>query len=194
MNNQVTERPEYFVDNYDLCKIKFVSQRNSYRVFISSGYVNELVKFNAPKMNVPFGPEKYNFKEIINLEFTDKDSDNEMYNFFSQIASIDTFFAKLGQDPELQKVVKLPYNVREAVAGRTYQSCIRLRPGKFDPLLRVHLKRKGNVVETDVIEEEDYKSIYQTKGKSYNAQIYIGSLWFSKDSYGVNWILEHLVS
>ena len=48
---------------------------------IKMGKNNEII-FQIQKVRNPFGIETYNNKRVINIEFTNKDKDNNVHNFY----------------------------------------------------------------------------------------------------------------
>lgn len=195
MNNEKekVDKEPYQIDRYDLHKMKFVDHKNSFQIYCASGAIWELIKLDSPTMIIPFGPETYNYKEIVNLEFTEKDKNNDMYNFFSLICSVDSFLERLSREKELQDKVNLPAKLKQSIAGKQYLSCIRPRPSKFDPLLRTHLQTKGKQIETLVSDGKNTLSIYNTKNKKVRVRIHVGSIWHSTHNFGINWILESVL-
>jgi hypothetical protein len=147
--------------------------------------------FKTPKMRIPFGLEKYLHKEILNLEFSNLNEDNnEMYNFFTQIKQIDRFMQKLQWNEYIQNnmVTNIPKNLLESIKDKKYMSCIKYRPNKFDNLLRVHIKKRGHTISTTFVNTDNEKILTdEIKERSGNFILEMAFIWVSKDNYGITW-------
>jgi hypothetical protein len=139
-------------------------------------------------MNIPFGVEKYNYKDILNLEFGIKNGDNNIHNFYVNMANIDDFFKKLSCDKQHIEKVKIPFNILHKIMGKTYVPSVRKRYN-FDPLLRVYVKKNLKFI------NKDGSIISNIKSKTGTFTIVLDSLWISKYKYGIIWsIVEANIS
>ncbi len=157
----------------------------------------EKVKLTSTPMILPFGVEKYKNKEIVNVEFTDLEKSNDVYNFFTQVRQIDNFMNRLSYDSELVKTLKFNNSINEVVKlvdKKMYTSCIRNKSKKFDPLLRVHLKKVKNKILTDcfitVNNNKMPVDIYSLKNKSCTITLELDSLWITSTGFGLVWLCD----
>lgn len=167
----------------DLTNIYFQRSKNNFKIFIKSGNKLEKIRLTTPNVLIPFGIEKYKNKEIINIEFTDLNKSNEMYNFYTSIKQLDNFMNKLSYDNELKNKLNNNYFNSEIINctnNKIYTSCIKERPNKFNPLLRVHII-KNKSVSTNTILLDTTK----IKNKLCIVDIVVDSLWFTSTGYGL---------
>ena len=162
---------EYNIGEYNLYNIKFVKDKKNYRIY----HKNKLVTISTPFMYIPFGIENYKYKNILNIEF--KDNNNDIHNLCAIIKQIDKFFRKLSYDDNL---TYLKVNVK----NKRYISCMRY---KIKPLLRTHLKKQT------IICDKDNKYVKNIKGKSGKFVLHMGTLWVTKDSYGLIWYVDKCI-
>lgn len=138
----------------------------------------KILEFETPLMLCPFGVENYNYKYVVNLEFFEKDKNNEMYNFYVNILSLDKFIQ--------EKVRK----------KKQYLSCIKPR-NKFNPLLRVYLKKHGRIIQTEFYKMNGDKKemilMSDIKGHKCKAIIETGSIWENDNNYGIILILKEII-
>lgn len=179
---------DYIVGQYNLYTIKIVPIKRNYQPLIAN---SQLITLNSPPMRIPFGPEKYGFMDVINLQFTNKDRNNIMYNFYSQIISIDRFFEKIGYDKKFQDKLNLSSDFKNFIANKDYQSAIKMNL-KFDPLLRCQLKKKGTMLETIVEKDGIQFPIFNTKGEMVTIKIFVNNIWANQNNFGLTWVVEYM--
>jgi hypothetical protein len=101
-------------------------RKGSYLLYNKDGNNWNEIIFKIPKVRTPFGTETYNNKRVINIEFTNKDKDNDVHNFYSQLIGYEEMISKQIQLEDFET-----YN-------KEFVSCIR-KNGKFLPLIRVNI-------------------------------------------------------
>ena len=173
---------EYIVGEYDLYNIVFKKMRTNYKIFcLNKSHKYDNLILSTPYMNMPFGREVYYHKDIMNIEFTNYKQDNEMFNMFTTIQHIDSFFRKLSDSKYLIKKMKYG-NINKEIYGKQYDPCIKYRPHKFSPLLRTHIKK--NTIFTDDTDKQpiEYNNLKSKYGKF---SLHIATLWVSKYKYGL---------
>jgi len=175
----------YCIGPFDLFDIIFIKQRNNYRLYINNNNNNSRIILRTPLMNIPFGVEKYKYKDILNLEFSNVNT-NKMYNFLTAIKQIDNFFINIMTNDIKYKIKnKLPYNLLENIKGKSYVSCIKYRKN-FDSLFRTHLRKTKNNIKSIFKDTDDrLLNIMDLKTNNGNFNIELESLWISNDSYGI---------
>ncbi len=147
----------------------------------------ERVLFKTPTMKIPFGLEKYLHKEILNLEFTNCNKNNDMYNFFAQMKQIDNFMQKLSYISD-NMTTDIPQDLLDSIKDKKYIPCIKYRPNKFDNLLRTHIKKQGSKILTKFIDHDNNPILSDhIKDKSGHFILELAFLWVSKDNYGLTW-------
>ncbi len=146
-------------------------------------------------MKIPFGIEKYFFKDIVNLEFLNFENNNYCKNFYSIICQIDSFMSKLSWNNSFQKELNLDDNLLNELKNKNYVSCLKTRPNNYDPLLRTHLSKKGSQIVTqffteDINKRKSFINNNELEKKIGYFVIELGSLWINNDNYGLTWILK----
>ncbi|CAH6421773.1 Hypothetical protein KVN_LOCUS459 [uncultured virus] len=187
---------ELLMENINLNDIVFVKDKTNYKIFFKKGPNYEKLVIKSPIIKVPFGIEKYNNKDIINLEFTDLGKNNDIYNFHTKIKNIDNFIRKIFMDKEIQSNLKYKVNLDlvNQLSKKYYLSCIKNRPENFPPLMRTHLKYKNKNILTEFnsLKNKNITSISQLK-KNTNGYFFIelAFLWVNTDSFGLTWYVNN---
>jgi hypothetical protein len=184
------EKKEFNIGDYNFNEIFFLKQKNNYKIYIRNKKNNEKIKIISPLLKIPFGSEKYQGKEIINLELSNYKSDNNIYNFFSLIKSIDNFFEKISWSDFIKNNLqnKISEDLLNDLKNKKYISCLKNRPNNFDPLLRTHLRHKKNVNSKFFKIENSIQKIISSndlKNESGNFVIELDFLWTTKTNYGI---------
>jgi hypothetical protein len=143
----------------DLTKIFLVNDKNTYR--IRYGGVNKII-LKVPEVYSPFGIEKYNNKEILNLEFDY--NNNDKYNILAQIKSIDNYF--------------LQFKERDEFKDLNYMSPIKELSGNKISL-RCHVSNKLNFKTKNSLE------VPVIKKNKFNIELEFTSIWKYNENYGL---------
>lgn len=177
---------------YDLNKLRFIQQqnKNTFKImYLNAEDQYKKIIYKTPIVNIPFGVEKYNFKDIINVEFTNLKGSNEVYNFYTQIKQIDEFLTNLNKEDNkdthsVDFINNLNYELVNNIKGKTYISCIRENK-KYDPMLRTHVRKTKKMIKSKVYKNKKEFPILSMKRDKGFFTIELGSLWISDDSYGI---------
>jgi hypothetical protein len=181
----------YNIDNYNLLNMTFIKSKNNYKIFIKNFKQHNKLRIRTPSMFTPFGMEKYNSKDIVNLEFIDYNKNNEMYNFLSTIRQVDKFFINLKYDNFVSKLTNdKTKEIVSVLKNKSYISCIRPRGENFNPLLRTHVKKTKKTIQTVFYKGDDIINPTDIQFKMANFTIELGFLWVTDTSYGVVWYLN----
>lgn len=183
------------VGNKNFYNINLNRNKNNYKIsFGKSIFDKEKLILKSPIMNVPFGVEKYLSKYILNLEFTNKDKNNEMNNFYATLKQIDNFMYRLSWDEELIDESCVSIQFIKDIYKKYYVSCIRNR-NKYDPLFRTHIRKTKNKQTTEFYKIEDDNRIYLLNDeickKEGEFEIELDFVWITKDSYGLTWYVKN---
>jgi hypothetical protein len=171
MNNQ----DDVYIDSYNLKNIVFKKNKKNFAVYESQKGVNRTITIKLLGMKVPFGVEKYGFKELINFEFLNKDTNNYSLNNYNKIKQLDNYFKQLDK-----------FN------DKNYRSCIRERDN-YDPLLRVHLKKKSkNILTTVIAKDGSSYSIFGIKNRLCNIDIEIQNVWTTDSTFGILFCVKNI--
>ena len=167
-------------NNFDsgfLANICFIKEKRNYKIFIKNGKDYETFQINTPPMKIPFGIENFYGKELLNIEFTDLNKSNEVYNVFAKIKQLDFHMMSKRSDNNKKKFL--------GIGDKSYLSCVRL--GKFSTFLRTHIRRTKNGYQTKFLNKDgsliiDLSSL---KGKKCAFVLSVDKLWINKKDYGV---------
>lgn len=149
---------------------------------------NKLCKilFKTPIMKIPFGIEEYKGKLVANLEFTNKDTNKYMEEFFKDINKYDDFFNNIDNIDDLD------------LSNKQYCNFIKIKE-KYDPLVRMSLKRSKYRTITDcylknITTNEQEKITTKEIRKNDKIQVIfcIDNLWIFGDKYGVSLVISKL--
>jgi len=153
------------ISDYTLENIIFGSNRFGYNIFELYKGEKRKISFTTPIMKIPFAIEKYGKKEIVNLEFTNYNDDNDTYNFFMTLKKLDQLMLQ-----PMNLRLTLPKGFLEDISNKTYISFLKEKK-YFDPIMRTTYKG-------DIIGDLG-------KGSLAKCIVDIDSLWKTKTSYGV---------
>ena len=103
-------------------------RKGSYLLYSREGNEWNEIIFTIPNVRTPFGIETYNNKRVINIEFTNKDKNNDVHNFYSELMGYEELFRNQIQIDDLETYDK------------EFVSSIR-QNGKFLPLIRVNITK-----------------------------------------------------
>ena len=144
------------------------------------------ILFKTPIMTTPFGIEEYKGKQVINLEFTNKDTNKQIRDFFKDINRYDDFFNKVDNINDLD------------LSNKQYCNFIKIRD-KYDPLVRMSLKRSKYRTTTDcynknITTNEQERITTKDINKNDKIQVIfcIDNLWIFGDKYGVSLVISKL--
>lgn len=165
------------INNTNLYDMYLMTEKKNYRIL----FLGQKLRINSLKIKFPFGVEKYNNKEVLNMELINYNKTNGNYNFYSSIKQID-YVIKNIISTEMQNNLKnpLPFGFHKEIAGKHYMSCIK-EFGNFNPLLRTHIKK------TIVKQNTDSITRYELKGKFARVELECGALWVNQTNYGIIW-------
>ena len=171
------------MDEINLMNMVFKRSGKKYCVYDKSPYDKEYNKYviKLTNMKCPFGVEKYNYKEIINFEFLGSKKNNQMLNQYSLIKQIDSFLRNIKEET-LENYIN--YDMYDDINEKHYMSCLKEKRG-FDPLIRVHLKKKAKNILTEVSKDGTYYDLNNIKGEMCNLTIEIGDIWINEYNYGL---------
>lgn len=144
------------IDNFDKKNISLVRQRNNYRIRYS------MDKFVIELKNVysPFGCEKYNNKDILNIILSTKD--NQDFNNLQFIKQINEIFMNYS-------------NTHLDFLNFEYNSPIKINNGNH--ILRTHLANNLIINSLD--------KNFEIKKNTFNIQLEISSIWTFQNKFGL---------
>jgi hypothetical protein len=192
------EEPKYVIENFDLYDLCVKKQKINYKLFIKNKNLLSNIKIKLQWVKSPFGVEKYLFKEIINLEFTNYKNKNYSYNNYSKINQIEEAFNKLNTDSVHTNNFKHLYgSFLNDLKGLDFLPSIKMRPDKFDPLFRVHLKKTKNLITTKIFKKNkdkyEHGSIHDIKDKMLEVELELSTIWIKNNDYGLIWLIDRII-
>jgi len=142
------------IENFDKKNISLVRQRNNYRIRYS------MDKFIIELKNVysPFGIEKYNNKDILNLSLVPKD--NNDFNNIQFIKQINETFMNYSH-PDF----------------KNFEYSSPIKPNNNSYIMRTHLSNKLNINSLD--------KNFEIKNNTFNIQLEISSIWTFQNKFGL---------
>lgn len=151
--------------------IKLSYLNRTYKIFIKG----EKYKFKTSKCKMPFGIERYNNKDIINLEFDTNMNDG--HNYIAMMKHCDKIFSKIQESG-----ARMQKKFIEDIQDKYYITSLKERDlGKVHH--RCHVKKGTNI---DIILDEKYKE------SDIYAEIEMENIWISKDMFGIVWMITKI--
>lgn len=147
-----------FISNFSKDKIKLITDKKNYRIRYNC--VDKLI-FKPLEVYSPFGIEKYNKKDILNLEL--KVNSNEKYNYSLLIKEIDEYFKNLSTtNPDFGNL--------------NYISPIKIQEdGKI--LIRTHISNKLKI--------KTNNQTFVLKKNKFKIELEFSSIWIYNENYGL---------
>jgi hypothetical protein len=151
-------------------QLEFVKRKN----FIAISQNKLPVTFKIDNCHLPFGVEKYNGKDILNIEL-EKDN-NELYNIYSKLSAIEDIIKKQEFDADLQ--------VTQAIRGKGFLPSVKsslkgyiLRTHIHDPDIYI-LKKNGDKMPIDSL---------NLPNTNVNISVVLNGIWINDSNYGLLW-------
>lgn len=168
--NHKSKMEIYYMTDFKITKLEFVKKKN----FIVVTQDKTPITFKLINCHVPFGIEKYNGKDILNLEL--EKENNELYNIYSKLTAIEDIIKKQEIDADLQ--------VTQAVRGMGFVPSVKtslkgyiLRTHIHDPDIYI-LKKNGDKM---LIDGLNLPNTY------VNASVVLNGIWLNDSNYGLLW-------
>jgi hypothetical protein len=163
----------------DLIKINKLTissfNKNFMRCFIN----NDNLKLNLTNVYLPFGGEKYLDKIILNIEFDNQNSHN---NIISKLDTIDNKIIEKKYDADI--------SASHILNTRGYLKSF--KESKCGYIQRTHLLKNTEIY----IEKKNGEKItmdYTNLDKSYcDIEIQLKGIWLSENNYGLYWIVNKI--
>jgi hypothetical protein len=166
---------------YELKKIYLIPEKKGYRV----AYTGSKIIIEIPSCYMPFGIEKYNNKEILNI-YIDTKKSNEIYNSYVDIKSFENAFDTIRTKNE---EIKLPDGFLKEIESSTFYHNIISE--KIGEKMRLHVKKN-----LEIFKMENGKKILLTsadiKGKNAKLRIELNSIWIHGGNYGLVWYVNQI--
>jgi hypothetical protein len=199
IKDDIKDIEKYTIGNINLYDLWIKKQKINYKLFIKNKESIAPIKIVLSWLKCPFGVEKYFFKEIINLEFTNYKNKNYSYNNFAKISQIDEAFNKLNIDKEhVNNFKHLSNFFLGEIKELNYMPSIKTRPENFDPLFRIHLKKSKNTITTNFFFKKkdgkyEHSSVNDIKDKMLEIEIELSNIWIKNNDYGLIWIANKII-
>lgn len=150
-----------FINSFDKTKILIQTEKKNHRIKYNCFYN---LAFKVSDVYSPFGIEKYNNKDILNLELTN--DSNIKNNLISLIKEIDSYFKDLS-------------NTHTDFADLDYTSPIRNKDDKTI-VIRTHISNKLKI-KTKKENPLDIK----IKNNKFQVELEFSTLWTYNQNYGL---------
>jgi len=157
-------------------------QRKTFVLFEKKYGKYEKVKIKLFNIYIPFGIEKYAFKEIINLEL--KDVNNTGYNNITKIKQLDELMRNK------EEISKHDDYFKEQIIDKQYKSCLK---EDNNILLRTHTKKQGRVMLTKISKNDEFVPSTDIKGHYCDIELELGNVWTNEYHYGLTFICNNII-
>lgn len=190
-------KPKFMIGKYNLYNMFLEKKKKNYNIMIKHFGKSEKIKFKLSYLKSPFGVEMYSHKEIVNLEFTNHETNNLSFNNYTIFKQLDDMFSKLNtKTEESNNFININSYQLNSLNGLHYSPLLKERPNNYDPLARFHLRKVKNTIATKCYKKVDGKleqiSVFEIKGKMMEVELELSSLWISDDSYGIVIVINQI--
>ena len=181
---------EINIVNLQLNKLNFkkVKDKSEIKNYIMSDKNdNTKPKIMLEKVNIPFGVEKYNGNNILNIEIDPK-KNNIHYNYHAVISGFENELAKIEnfKDKKLTSDItgKGYYpNIRDSKEGYILRSYIFTVPEVYSMVSGRDKTIKNIKNKMSLLDVEKVKA---------NVELELGSLWINDNNYGFIWYIKKI--
>jgi hypothetical protein len=198
---------KYNIQGKNLSNMMLVKLKKNHSVFIKNNF-GKKIRFivKATGFRCPFGVEKYNYKYIINLQFSNM-KNNITQNNFTIFTQIDNFLKGLSNEKNKPKCNYISEQFCKELEKLQFNPSIKMFDAldnldengnsKYDPLLRVHLKKSGKNITTKTFKRYNHKleivPLEMIKGKNLEVHLEMSTMWLTNINYGIIYIANKIV-
>lgn len=177
---------DYYLSNIKIIRIK----ENLYKLNLLDYGTYKKIIFNINNTITPFGIETFMGKDMMNVEFTNYNGNNDIYNIFTEINQFEKFIADIGNK---QLKFNLPPGLVNQIKNKKFVSCLKISKD-FDPLLRTHIRKQGSTIKTVFYKDENgnknYVNPFSLCKKKCRFSVCAENIWTTDDSYGIIFYLN----
>jgi hypothetical protein len=178
---------EYYMYNIKVKKLR----ENLYNINLFDYGKYKKIIFTMDNVISPFGIEKFENKDIINIEFSNHENSNNINNILKEITQFEKFITNI-----TYKKLKynLPYQFIEQIKDKKFVSCIKTPPN-FEPHLRVHIRKNGSHIKTVFFKKNNnnetlYVNPFTIKNIKCKFIVSVENIWITQDCYGIIYMLN----
>jgi len=132
--------------------------------------------YKSPCVKLPFGPEFYKKKYIVNLQLYNLEKDNKVFNFYQQLKNI-------------EEVIALKIKTVKGLEDKRFVSSIKGTETK--PILRTHLKMNKYVTTEIKSTDGATLSLKDLKINTYGYfELELKELWIYGTDVGLLWVVN----
>jgi hypothetical protein len=150
-----------FINSFDKTKILIQTDKKNHRIRYNCF---NILAFKVTEVYSPFGIEKYNNKDILNLELTN--NSNLKNNLISIIKELDTYFKELSE-------------THEDFHGLNYTSPIKNKDDKTI-IIRTHISNKLKIKT-----KKETPTDIKIKNNTFNIGLEFSNIWTYGENYGL---------
>lgn len=141
---------------------------------------NVRLSFEVKNIKIPFGIEKYNKHQILNI-IIEPQKYNEHYNIFVMFKNLDENFSNL-EKKEFQKNIKINEDILSDIHNKIYYS--NLKKNNDNYIIRTHILGTPNIY-TIVNGKKFHVSMDNINNKIKSLKIEFGTFWITDTNYGI---------
>lgn len=154
--------------------------KNKKFISIILTYLSQIIKIKLNNIFIPFGVEKFNNKNILNLEF-DKNI-NTHNNYVSVLSSLENKINNKSYDTEI--------NVESILVNKIFTTS--LKESILGHILRTHITDSTEIfiLKKDLSKMQIDKE--NLKGTNVNIELTLKGLWVNDEKYGLYWNINNI--
>ncbi len=139
---------------------------------------NERISFEINNIRVPFGIEKYNNQQILNITI-DPTKNNEHYNIFTILKNLDDDFCNFDK---IKSITVSNKDILLDIQNKKYYSNLKKNNNNY--IIRTHILGLPNIC-TIINGKKFPVTIDDINKKNLNIKIEIGTFWITDENYGI---------
>lgn len=188
MNNDKKKKETLDLIDIDKSKIFLIREKKDYRITYNMGKCI----FKILNVSIPFGIEKYNSKDILNIQIiNDNNYHNNIIHDLNLIAGIFEQFSNnkiINYEKKNLPFITLPSNFIMDVKDKDFFSNIKIstfnNTDNKKIFLRTYLKKNLEIIPINNIEH--------IKKSKCNVEIELSKIWIFENSFGLLWLISKI--
>ena len=170
------------LQDIELQYLKFFKTKSKNKINYVINHKSKNITLKIKKIFIPFGIEKYNNQNILNIEIVPENS-NHHFNIYNNIDNLEKKIKNLPEDNFCSNELK------NDIDGKEYHKNIKKRENSY--LIRTYIIGHPKIFRNIGGFEMELSANNITKTIS-NVELELGILWTTEEEYGILWYVREI--